>query len=156
MNPDSNASESQRVISQIHSSQNRRYTKAVGLIVLAVLAGAIIGAGAAMIYFKKSYHRVPPRPEAIVQSLIEHMHNVLKLEPDEETKLKEIIDRNFTEVNAIRETSREDTHNVFARMGEEIKTVIGPERYQAWDEYTTKRWGDRKRGGRRGHGNRKM
>lgn len=151
MNSESKVSESQRLVSRIHASHKRRYAKAVGLILVAVAAGALIGFGGATIYFKKSFHRVPPKPDAIVDSLMEHMRNNVKLEPGEEKQLKEIMERGITEVDGIRKASFEDSKAVFNKMNEEVEEVLGPDRYKIWEEFKNKRWGEKWRSGKGKH-----
>lgn len=147
MNPEeSKVSESQRLITRMHATQNKRYAKAVLLILIAMAAGIVIGAGGAVVYMKKHFHRVPPKPEAIAQAMMEHMHSILKVAPDEETRIKEIIDKHMTEAEQIRKKSFADSRPVFEKMNAAIEEVLGPERFKVWDDDKVRRWGDKKLG----------
>lgn len=146
MNSETKKTESQRIVTRLNASQKRRYAKGVGFLLVAVAAGIVIGVGGSIVYFKNAYHRVPPTPEAIAQAMLEHMHRLLNLKPEEESKITEIIYRHLDEVDTLRDESRENTREVFQRMNGEIETVVGSDRYKIWDEFKQKNWHSKKRG----------
>lgn len=146
MNPDSKVtSESQRFIARTHASRKKRYAKAIALILVAVAAGVVIGVSGSIMYFKSYYHRVPPRRDAIAQSIIGHMQSVLKLDHEEQVNLKSIIDSHMSELEEIRKVSSNNTRQLFYRMNDEIEKVLGEDRYKVWDDYKVKLWGDKHR-----------
>lgn len=156
MNPDT-TSESQRFIAQNHAKHNKRYAKAVALIGVAVLAGVVIGVGASAIYYKKYYHRIPPKTDAIVESVMGHMNGLLSLKTDEAAKIKGILDTHLGEVDDIRKQAFADSQKVFDRMREDVAEILGPERSKKWEEFKKERWGNKKhRGGRGGGMGRRM
>lgn len=143
------AGESQRFMAMHNARTGRRYAKAVALMLLAVLAGVIIGVGCTVLYFNKRMHKPPPRGEAIADAIMNRLNLLMKLTPDEEGRLKEITAVRMREVEGIRKDSYADIRKVFETMHVEITDIVGPERAQIWKEYRDKRWkekgGDRKK-----------
>lgn len=136
--------ESQRFIAMHNARTGRRYAKAVGLMLLAVLAGVVIGVACSVLYFNKRMHRPPPKGEAIAKSIVNRIDSLVKLSPDEERRLTVIADARMKEVDAIRRNSFGEMRKVFDTMSGEIAEVIGPERAKVWNEYRDKRWGDKR------------
>lgn len=152
MTNDTTVSESQRLIRQHHASHKKQYAKAILLILVAVVAGVVIGVGGTVLYFKNKMHRVPPHPKAIGEAMLEHMHGLMTLNPDEEARVRVIIDEHVGEVEAMRKESFQNIRDVFTRMHGKLETVLGPERMKIWQADREKRFGDkRKYGDRRRH-----
>lgn len=150
MNPERpSPSESQRYIARAHASKNRRYAKAIGLILVAMAAGALIGVSGSIIYFKNYYHRIPPKRDAIAQSIITNMQSVLQLNAEEQTRLKGIIDNHMAELDDIRRASSNNTRQLFNRMNDEMEAILGEERYKTWEDHKVKLWGAKHRRHRR-------
>lgn len=137
--------ESRRLIAQHHASQGKRYAKAVALIALSVICGAVIGVGGTVLYFKKKMHKVPPRPDAIAQYIIDNMHTSLKLTAGEEEQIKSILDTNMREVETIRNASFDEMHTIFDKMNAEVDAILGPDRAKAWEEFKEKSYGPMRR-----------
>ena len=122
-----------------NAARKRRYAKAVALILVAVLAGVIIGVGGAVLFLNKKMHRVPPRPEAIADAMINRVGELVTITPDEDARLRVIAHEHMNEVDEIREQSFEDMHVVFRRMNDQVDTLLGPERAKVWKEYRDRR-----------------
>jgi uncharacterized protein YneF (UPF0154 family) len=147
MTNDIPATDSQRLIRQHYAAHNkRRYAKAVLLILVAVLAGVVIGVGGTLLYARNKLYRLPPNPRAIGEAMLEHMRGLVALTPDEETEVKGIIDEHVDEVDALRKSSFATIREVFRRMNGKIETVIGPDRMKVWREDKEKRYGRRHAG----------
>lgn len=141
MNEDSAVSTaSQRLIREHQVARKRRYAKGVASIILAVLAGMVIGVGGTLLFIKNKMHRIPPKPEAIANAMMDHMRRVVSITPEEETRVREIFDAHLTEVAAMRKESFKNTREMFRKMDGEVETVIGPERAKIWREDKEKRF----------------
>lgn len=145
------AGESQRFMAMHNARTGRRYAKATALMLLAVLAGVIIGVGCTVLYFNNRMHRPPPRGDAIAAAIMKRLDELVKLTPDEERRLREITDVRMKEVDGIRKGSFADIRRVFDVMHGEIGEVIGPERAKVWTEYRDKRWRNKRRDHKRPH-----
>lgn len=143
--PDTPVAESQRLIARHHASQGKRYAKAVALMALAVLAGIIIGAGGTVLFFNKKLHRVPPRPDAIAQAIVNRLQELVTLTPEEEAKVQAIVDARMKEVDTVRKNSFRDIRGVFESMDDDLKPILGPERLQVWKDYKEKRAKEKRR-----------
>jgi len=131
---------SQRLIREHQSAQKRRYAKGVALIILAVLAGMVIGAGGTLLYFKNKMHRIPPKPDAIADAMMKHLRGLITVNPDEEARVREIFDAHLVEVDAMRKESFQNIREMFRKMDGEVEAVIGPERAKIWREDKEKRF----------------
>lgn len=131
---------SQKLAAAHHNAaRKRRYAKAIALLLVAVLAGVIIGVGGAVLFMNKRMHRVPPRPDAIADAMVNRMGSMLSITPDEDARLRAIAHNHMKRVDEIREKSFDDMHGVFRLMNDEIDTLLGPERAGVWKEYRDKR-----------------
>lgn len=143
--PDIPVAESQRLIAKHHVPQGRRYAKAVALMALAVLAGIIIGVGGTVLYFNKKLHRVPPRPDAIAQAIVNRLRELVALTPDEEKSVQAIVDVRMKEVDDIRKNSFQDIRDAFDNLDEDLTPIIGAERVQKWKDYKEMRSKEKRR-----------
>ncbi len=153
MTNDAPVSDSQRLVRQQYAvHQRRRYAKAVLFLLVAVVAGMVIGAGGTLVYVKNKMYRLPPNPRAIGAAMLDHMRGLMTLTPDEESAVKGIIDEHVGEVDALRKSSFATIRGVFSRMNGEIEAVIGPERMKVWRDDKEKRYGRRHLGDNRREG----
>ncbi|MDR1744431.1 MAG: hypothetical protein LBS30_01610 [Planctomycetota bacterium] len=149
---------SQRLIRQQHAARKKRYAQAVALIVLAVLAGVVIGVGGTVLHFRNTMHRIPPRPKAIGDAMIGHMRGLIATTPEEERRVREVIDSHLEEVDAMRRESFRAIREVFGRMDAPLESILGPDRMKIWREDRERRFSRKHRDMRdmdrrpRGHG----
>ncbi len=143
MTDDIPVSDSQRLLRQRYAAGKRRYAKAVFFLVVAVVAGIVIGVGGTLLYARNKMYRLPPNPKAIGDAMLGHMRGLVALTPEEETAVKSIIDRHVDEVDAMRKASFETIRGVFQRMNDQIEQVIGPDRMKVWRDDKEKRYGKR-------------
>ncbi|MCD8140797.1 MAG: hypothetical protein LUE17_13635 [Planctomycetaceae bacterium] len=138
-------SDSQRIIVSHHAKrEKKRYAKAILLLLLAVLAGVVIGVGGTLVYIKNKFHRRPPSPDAVAEMLTRHMHEAVTLQGDEDSRIRDIIDDHMSEVDAMRRSTFRDFRTVMDRMNQQIAEVLGPERYALWVKERERRFGKRK------------
>lgn len=143
-------SDSQRLLARHQSVRKRRWIKAVLFVLLFVVAGVVIGVGGTLMFIKGKMHRVPPKREAIVASILEKMREQITVTSDEESRLTEMLEGYMDEMDEVRKGSFQRVKAIFRRMDEDIKTVLGPERFSVWFEYKEKkmeRWRRDDRGG---------
>ncbi len=138
-------SESKRLLARHNAIHGRRCWKALALLALAVLAGAVIGAGGTIVYFKKKMHKVPPRPDAIAGAMMERMQALVAVDPGESEQLKGIINSHMREIEVIRKGSFQEIRGICKRMDEEVAKVLGPERAGKWEEEQAARAAERRR-----------
>lgn len=120
------------------------YGKALLLLLLAVLAGVIIGFGGAVIYFEKKMYRMPPRPDALATAIVDRLDSLVQLNPDERKRLAVIADTYMQEVESVRKKSFEEIRGVLDKMHGEVGEVVGPERAKIWKDYRDKRREERR------------
>ncbi len=142
---DHDVSESRRHIARHHAAHGRRrYLKAGAFLLLAMLAGFAIGVGSTVLYIKDKMHRVPPSPDAIEDAMVGRMQTLLGITPDEEEKLRDVIDSHMEKVEDIRRDSFESIRNVFREMDSQFLDILGPDRHRVWKEEREK-WLHRKK-----------
>ncbi|MCC8166326.1 MAG: hypothetical protein LIQ31_09280 [Planctomycetes bacterium] len=143
---DHDVSESRRLIARHHAAHGRRrYLKVGALIFLAMLADFAIGVGSTVLYLKGKVHRVPPSPDAIEEAMVGRMHSLLGISPDEEEKLRDVIDSHLEKVEDIRQDSFDSIRDVFREMDSQFLDILGPDRHRAWKEEREKRFHRKKR-----------
>lgn len=151
---DMTVSDSQRLIARNHAKQTRRWVKAVALLLAAVAAGVVIGVGGTILFFDKKMHRVPPKPDAIVDAMVNRIRELTNATDDEAARMKEVLDQHMDEIDEMRRKYFADTRRMFENMDTEVDAIIGVERGKIWREYKKKRseeWHrerDARRGGR--------
>ena len=127
------ASDSQRFISRKHQArEKKRYAKAILLLLLAVLAGVVIGVGGTLLYVKSKFHRRPPKADAVAAMVVGCIRESVTLNPEEERRLTAIVDERMQEVDALRRSSFDTFRNAMQQMNEQIAEVLGPERNAKW------------------------
>jgi hypothetical protein len=119
--------------------QKRRWTKAVLFVLVFVLIGCVIGAGATLFFLKDSFHRVRPQREAIVAAMLEKMREHVAVSGEEEGRLTALLDGHFDEIVTLREESFQKMRGVFDKMDASIESVLGADRFKTWYDYKEKR-----------------
>ncbi len=143
---DHDVSESRRHIARHHATHGRRrYLKAGAFLLLAMLAGFAIGVGSTVLYIKDKMHRVPPSPDAIEDAMVGRMQTLLGISPDEEEKLRDVIDSHMEKVEDIRRDSFDSIRDVFREMDSQFLDILGPDRHRVWKEEREKRFHRKKR-----------
>ncbi|MCD8351303.1 MAG: hypothetical protein LUC93_11910 [Planctomycetaceae bacterium] len=139
------ASDSQRVIVSHHAArEKKRYTKAILLLLVAVLAGVVIGVGGTLVYIKNKFHRRPPSPDALAEMIKKNIHEAVTLQAGEDDRIRDIIDEHMSEVDTMRRATFREFRTVMDRMNVQIAEVLGPERYAIWEKERERRFGKRK------------
>lgn len=141
---DSAARASQR-LHAMAASRSRRRWKAALFIVLLVLAGAVIGVGATVVYFKSRMYRRPPRTQDIAKSIVERVDQAVGLTPEEAAILQERTDRVMSQVEVIRRESFGRMQEIFDDASEELRKQIGDDRYAKWEKYKDEHMGRKRR-----------
>ena len=136
-------SDSQRLLARRHAVRKRRWVKAVAFVLLFIVAGGVIGVGATLLYVRNKMHRVPPKRDAIVASMVEKMGERVPLTKDEEKRLTDLMEGYFDEIEDVRKESFQSVKAIFKRMDESIESVLGPERFKVWYEYKEKKMAER-------------
>ena len=120
----------------------RRYVVAAILFFLTLMVGAVIGFSIAIVFYTK---RPPsPRPDAIGQAMLKRVNEVIKPTPEEATKLEKIVLTHMEAIDKVRKSSWETILDEFADLNVEIGEVVGPERYEKWNEDRKARFGDKR------------
>ena len=132
-----------------HGWRGRRYWLAVLSLVLALAAGIAIGAGGAILYIRKT-HPKRPEPDRFIQDYLSRMEELISLTPDEKTAVEGIVRVRFQFMEKLREEFQDEIRAQFDETSEEVKAIVGPERYEAWKEYREKRIGEGSRPRRKG------
>ena len=136
-------SDSQRLLARHHAVQKRRWIKAIAFVSLFVAAGVVIGVGGTLLFFKNKMHRVPPKRDAIVASMVEKMGERVTLTRDEEKRLGELMEGYFDEIEDVRKESFQSVKAIFKRMDQGIESILGPERFKVWYDYKEKKMAER-------------
>lgn len=137
------AADSRRMILRQRSARKKRYAKAVALLVLAVVAGIVIGIGGTVLYFGKTAHRRGAR--AIADAMVARLDSLISLTPEEELRVREVIDARLEEVDAMRRRRFDEIRGVFRNMDGPLESILGAERANVWREYSEKRFDKRRR-----------
>lgn len=125
------------------ASRKRRYLVATLLLLLAMGAGAIVGAGGAIMYMQKKRPR-PPRPHEVGNSIIREMVDSLDLAEVETASLRTLVDKHMEAIDGIRKKSWDDIRSQFDAMQDEVVDLVGPDRYAKWESERDRRLGVRK------------
>lgn len=128
-----------------HRPARRRYLLAVLLLALTLLAGAVIGVSLTVVYFEKRPPR-PPRPEDVGKALVDRMSEFLALSEKETKDLRAVVDRRMKVVKEIRDESWLAIREEFDALSEEVRELVGGERYAKWEAERNKRFGDKRKG----------
>jgi hypothetical protein len=126
--------------------RKRRWIKGVLFVLLFTCIGAVIGAGATVVHFRGSMHRVRPQRDAIAAVLVEKIRDRVDVTDGEAEQLTKLLDVHFDEIEVLRNESFQNMRGVFTRMDEGIKSVLGEERFGVWYEYKEKRIAEWRRG----------
>ncbi len=121
------------------AAKKRRRTKAVLFVLLFILIGGVIGAGATLLYMKSRFRRIPPSRDAIVARMIGSMKTRVDIAADEEKRLAELLESHFDEILDVREQSFRSMQEVFRRMDAGVESVLGAERFGVWNRYKEER-----------------
>lgn len=118
------------------ASKRRNYLLAGTLLVLALLAGMIIGVSSTVLYFERHLPDHKPRrgPKAMTDSMISRMEKAVSITDAEREELRQIVTDTMLEVHAVREEFSGRMRVAFEDMNVDVARVLGPERYAKWDE----------------------
>lgn len=119
--------------------RKKRWVKGVAFVLVFILIGAVIGAGATMLYFGRGMHRGAPKRDAIVGRMLEKMRERVPVSADEETRLTGLLEKHFDEILEVRRQSFEGMQEVFRRMDADVGSVLGPDRFKTWFDYKEQR-----------------
>jgi hypothetical protein len=126
-----------------HRGGRRRYALAAVLLLAALAIGAVIGAGAAVIYMKEKRPR-PPSPDQVGEGILRDMSKMLPLDDREKDELRRVVIGHMNRVADIRKKSWDDIRDQFDAMQDDVVDVLGPERYEKWESERDKRMGEKK------------
>lgn len=136
MSPDSAASqttESAHLQARLAHRGRRPYLFAGVLLVIALLAGIVIGAGGAVIFFERRGRPKPPSPEEVGRKLAKDVGGFVDLNETEREQLRVAIVARMQKVADIRKQSWDDIQEQFDALSYETEDIIGSERYQKWE-----------------------
>ncbi|MCL2001373.1 MAG: hypothetical protein FWG74_08060 [Planctomycetes bacterium] len=135
------------------SGRGRRYWLAVLALALALAAGVIIGASGAILYMERMNYSPRPNSDEFLKIFLSRMEELIVLTAEEKAAVDRTVRPRFQQMERLREEFRDEIRGQFEDMSEEVREVIGPERYKTWEEYRKKRFSDRRHqgGNRRRH-----
>lgn len=121
-------------------SSRRRYLLAGVSMLLAVVAGVVIGAGGAVI-FLDSHKFKRPEPQELADRITGRMAKVLRISPEELRKIDSIVVAHMQEVRRIRKEMFGRIRGQFGAMVADMDAVLGPERAAEWSKDYKERTG---------------
>ncbi len=127
------------------NKRDRRYWLAALSLVLALVAGIVIGAGGAIVYIDRKTHPKRPRMDEFTKMMLARMDEQITLTPDEKTAVEGILRVRFQQMEKLREEFRDEIRDQFDDMSGEVKGIVGAERYKKWEEYRNKQMDDKQR-----------
>lgn len=136
------SAESARLQARIaaHHGGRRSRLLAVVLFLATLTVGAVIGAGAAVIYMKEKRPR-PPSPEQVGESIMARMSASIDMSESEKAELRKAVFEHMEKVAAIRKKSWDDIRDQFDAMQDDVVDLLGPERYEVWEAARDQRLG---------------
>ena len=124
--------ESARLQARLAHRGRRPYLLATVLLVIALLAGMVIGVGGTVIYFERRGRPKPPSPEEVGRKLVKDIGDFLDLNETEKERMREAIVARMQKVAEIRKQSWENIQEQFDALSYENEDILGPERYGKW------------------------
>jgi len=127
-----------------------------GMVVL--VAGVVIGGALMMILAPDKLMKPPRGPEFGSQRMIPHLRRDLRLSPEQEEKIKPILDSHMEKLHNIRIVARADIEEALAEMNKGISNILTDEQMRIWQrsldrlERELHPGGPRRGGGPRGRG----
>jgi len=144
-----------QALANVHRLQRGRMAF-FGLVILA--AGIAIGAASMLILVPEKLLRPPGGPEFGSMRMIPPLRRELGLSPEQEQKIKPILDRHMQTLDDIRMEARSSIEQALIRMNESISDILTDEQRQIWQQSLERLerefypGGSRRGGGPRGPG----
>jgi hypothetical protein len=126
--------------------------------VVILVAGVVIGGASMMILAPDRLMKPPRGPEFGSQRMIPPLRRELGLSPEQEEKIKPILDSHMERLNEIRMEARSEIEEALTQMNESISDILTEEQRQIWQRSLDRldrefhRGGPRRGGGPRGPG----
>jgi len=127
-----------------------------GLVIL--VAGIAIGGASVFILAPERLMQPPPGPEFDSMRMIPPLRQDLDLTPEQEKKIKPILDKHMQKLQDIRTAARSSIEEALARMNKSISEILTEEQRQRWQHSFDRLdrelhpGGPRRGGGPGGHG----
>ena len=127
-----------------------------GMVVL--VAGVVIGGALMMILAPDKLMKPPRGPEFDSFTMIPRLRRDLGLSPEQQEKIKPILDSHMEKLNEIRMEARSEIEEALIQMNESISAILSEEQRQIWQrsldrlEREFHRGGPRRGGGPGGRG----
>ena len=101
-----------------------------GMVIL--VAGIVIGAASMMILAPDKLMKPPRGPEFGSERMIPPLRRDLGLSPEQEEKIKPILDNHMEKLNAIRLEARSDIEEALIQMNKGISDILTDEQKRIW------------------------
>ncbi len=101
-----------------------------GMVVL--IAGVVIGGASMMILAPDKLMRPPRGPEFGSQRMIPYLRRDLRLSPEQEEKIKPILDSHMERLDEIRMEARSEIEEALTQMNKGISDILTEEQRQIW------------------------
>lgn len=133
------------------AATRRRYVFACILLLLAVLAGFVLGVSSTVLYFERNLPRRGPNPgpEGMARSLVSRMEAEVSISDAERGELMTATGDAMREVETVREDFSDRMRTVFQGMNVKVERILGPERYTVWSEARDRHFAEQARRDRR-------
>jgi len=115
-----------------------RNAKGVLVLLIALLAGALLGGSAAVFYYEQQFKtqvgQKPPHLHSPRQKA-ERLARILGLDPAQTERLVDIITRHEPEVDAVHARTKSALDAVLDQVGRELAPILTPEQNAKFEEF---------------------
>jgi hypothetical protein len=100
---------------------------------LAILGcGMVIGAGATVLVGRRLLNPPSKQPAQISRAIAGHLSRRLRLTPQQQRQVRDIIREHMERVNDLRNQSRRDAEQELDAMRDDVAKVLTPDQARAW------------------------
>ncbi|MDR3211827.1 MAG: hypothetical protein LBU79_07920 [Planctomycetota bacterium] len=104
-----------------------------------VLAGAVIGSGLTLFYFRRHTFPRPPRIEDMAQKMMDNLQGVVSLDVAEEKDIRAVVISHLEEVGRLRRQSSGEIRGIFEEMHVQVLARLDSPRREKWDAAVAER-----------------
>lgn len=125
-------------------ARKKRFAKAACLLLLAVLAGVVIGVGGTILYFQSST-KSKRGTSAIADAMMRRLGGLVTLTPEESARVRAVVDSRLEKIAELRKRRFKEIRQVFLDMDAPMEEIIGKNRMDVWKAYRSERFERRNR-----------
>ena len=106
-----------------------------GIFLCGAIAGWFIGFG----FGKRSMFRAPPRQQDMVSHICNRLKDELALSPDQELKIRPLIERSSAEIHCVHTNAVARVADVIAQANRRVEEYLTPDQVKTFREQERKR-----------------